>query len=292
MSSSLAVHAVCLGLCAADYLARAMRIQLLTRSVDRPLGYSQAMAVNMIGDAACSLTPLRLGGEPARLGVMLRGGVTPTAAVVAITSEIVTAWPVILMVAALLGWLYAPEWWSAAGPTLADAARAHWPWFFAIVMGTVMVWWWVGRAAPARWNQPLRRTLEHWRALSWPVLLATAHLSFNNLAARVAILPVLATTLPDPPSLGTLLIGSFALLYSQLFLPTPSGAGAVDAGFMAGAAGELGSGVAGLLLAWRFYTSGVGIVLGVTMGVHHFGWSTVRGWVRGRRAANLPPVEP
>ena len=83
-------------------------------------------------------------------------------------------------------------------------------------------------------------------------------MSFINLATRVAILPVLALTLPIPPAMGPLAVGSFALLYSQLVLPTPSGAGAVELGFLGGAAGDLGSGEGWLLLAWRFYTNGVG----------------------------------
>ena len=90
-------------------------------------------------------------------------------------------------------------------------------------------------------------------------------MSFLNLATRVAILPVLALTLPSPPAMGPLALGSFALLYSQLVLPTPSGAGAVELGFLGGAAGDLGTGEGWLLLAWRFYTNGIGVILGVAL---------------------------
>ena len=97
-----------------------------------------------------------------------------------------------------------------------------------------------------------------------------------NLVTRVAILPVLALTLPDPPAMGPLAVGSFALLYSQLVLPTPSGAGAVELGFLGGAAGDLGSGEGWLLLAWRFYTNGVGVILGVILAVRIYGWPALR----------------
>ena len=106
--------------------------------------------------------------------------------------------------------------------------------------------------------------MVYWRRMPrWP-LVASIPLSFLNLATRVAILPVLALTLPSPPALGPLAVGSFALLYSQLVLPTPSGAGAVELGFLGGAAGDW-AGEGWLLLAWRFYTNGIGVLLGVAL---------------------------
>jgi uncharacterized membrane protein YbhN (UPF0104 family) len=96
----------------------------------------------------------------------------------------------------------------------------------------------------------------------------------------VAILPVLALTLPSPPAMGPLVVGSFALLYSQLVLPTPSGAGAVELGFLGGAAGDLGSGEGWLLLAWRVYTNGIGVLLGVVLAVRIYGWPALRQLAR------------
>jgi len=72
------------------------------------------------------------------------------------------------------------------------------------------------------------------------------------------------------------------LLYSQLFLPTPSGAGVVDLGLLAGAAGDVGPGEVELLVWWRFYTSVVGILLGGWAAVRVFGWAAVRHAFRRR----------
>jgi uncharacterized membrane protein YbhN (UPF0104 family) len=77
-----------------------------------------------------------------------------------------------------------------------------------------------------------------------------------------------------------MLVGSFALLYSQLILPTPSGAGAVELGFLGGAAGDLGGSAGWLLLAWRFYTNGVGVLLGIGLAAHAFGWPALRRLAR------------
>jgi uncharacterized membrane protein YbhN (UPF0104 family) len=283
MLDPIVAHALCGGLCFADYLARAWRIQLLTRGVSYPLGFRDAMAVNLIGDAACSLTPLRIAGEPARLGVMLSAGVPPTASFVAITYEVLAAWPVIILAAAALLGLFAPQWWASAAPGMRLAFEEAWPWVVLVGVLTLGIWVWFRRRAPSTGHhlrRPIKRMQVHWRRMPWPLLLATTPLSFINLASRVAVLPVLAATLPDSPPLGLMLVGSFALLYSQLILPTPSGAGAVELGFLGGAAGNLGSGEHALLLAWRFYTTGIGLVLGTVMGVHRFGWKSLRGWFR------------
>ncbi len=110
--------------------------------------------------------------------------------------------------------------------------------------------------------------------------MASLPLSFLNLATRVAVLPVLAATLPQPPELWPMVLGSFALLYSQLILPTPSGAGAVELGFLGGAAGDLGGRAGWLLLAWRFYTNGVGVILGIGLAAHAYGWPALRRLAR------------
>ena len=116
----------------------------------------------------------------------------------------------------------------------------------------------------------------YWRRIRIGHLLLTAPLTVVNLAARTGVLVALALTLPEPPALGPLLVGSFALLYAQLVLPTPSGAGAVDFSFLGGAAGHLGPRDAGLLLAWRFYTNGVGVLLGGALALRAYGWPALR----------------
>lgn len=271
---------LCLGLAVADLLARAVRIQWLLRGLGYRLRFRDAFAVNAVGDAACGLTPLRIGGEPSRLAMMLRSRIPATAAFVAIGYEVLAAWPVIILSALvlILGW--APEWWSSVKPNLLHAARELGPWILAITVLTLVAWLWVRRWAPAATHQlrrPLRRTLVHWRRMPrWP-LFGSAPLTLVNVVARVAMLPVLAATLPHPPPLGPTIVGSFALLYSQLILPTPSGAGAVDLGFLAGAAGDLGGDQARLLLLWRLYTTGLGVALGLAIGIRVYGWQALKG---------------
>jgi uncharacterized membrane protein YbhN (UPF0104 family) len=282
----LTAHAICLALVTADLLARAWRIQWLVHGLGYRISFREAFGVNAIGEAACALSPLRIAGEPARLGTMLRAGVPATAAFVAITYEVLAAWPVIIVVAAVLGWNYLPEWWAFAGPAMHRAIVTGWPIALFITVLTLGAWAWTRRNAPAA-TRPFKRQIKrmrvHWRRMPmWPIL-ASLPLTFTNVLARALILPVLASTLPHPPPFGPVLVGSIALLYIQLILPTPSGAGAVDLGFVAGAAGDLGTDQGKMLLAWRFYTTIIGVVLGLVFAVQVFGVRAIRQLIRGDR---------
>jgi uncharacterized membrane protein YbhN (UPF0104 family) len=285
--SALEAHLVCLGLVALDFAVRAWRIQWIMRGLRVTLRLRDAFVLNAFGDAANALTPLRLGGEPARLAGLLRTKVRMTPALVGITLEAVASRLVLLAVAAWLIWQYAPAWWSTAGPGLQAAAQSAWPWVVVVLLVGVTIWWYTRRVlspTTKRLRRPLRRVMVYLRRMPrWP-LLASLPLSAIAMAARIAILPVLVLTLPSLPELGPVIFGSFALLYSQMVLPTPSGAGVVELGFLGGAAGELGHGQGWILVAWRFYTNGVGVVLGVWLAAGIYGWPFLRKLLRGRVA--------
>jgi uncharacterized membrane protein YbhN (UPF0104 family) len=283
--SPVAAHAICFGLVLLDFLVRGWRIQWIMQGLGSHLRLRDAFVVNAFGDAANALTPLRLGGEPARVAGLLRSGVRMTAALVGITLEAVVSRLVLIAVAAWLIWQYAPAWWATAGPSLRAAASSAWPWIGLILIAGVLLWRYTQRAiAPGtrRLRRPMRRVLVYLRRMPrWP-LLAGIPSSVIPIATRIAILPVLALTLPSPPPLGPVVFGSFALLYSQMVLPTPSGAGVVELGFLGGAAGELGEGEGWILLAWRFYTNGLGVLLGVWLALSIYGWPVLRKVLRGK----------
>ena len=287
--SPLAAHVTCLGLVALDFLVRAWRLQWIMQGMGSRLRLRDAFVVNALGDAANALTPLRLGGEPARLAGLLRMRIRMTPALVGITLEAVLSRLALLIVSGWLIWQYAPAWWQTAGPKLTAGAMRAWPWVVLVLVLGLIIWWYTRRflsPPPQRRRRPLRRVLVYLRRMPrWP-LLASIPLGVVAIATRVAILPVLALTLPNPPELGPVIFGSFALLYSQMVLPTPSGAGMVELGFLGGAAGELGADEGWILLAWRFYTNGLGVVLGVWLAASVFGWPVLRRLVRGK----VPPV--
>ena len=89
--SALEATVVCIGLVLVDLIARAWRIQWIVRGLGHRVGFWDSFVLNAYGDAACALTPLRIGGEPARLAGMLQSRVPATAAFVAISLEVLAA---------------------------------------------------------------------------------------------------------------------------------------------------------------------------------------------------------
>ncbi len=286
----LEAHAICLLLLVGDLGARALRISTYVRGVGGSLGFWRALELNAWGDAAAGLTPMRFGGEIARLAGLLRAGVAARLSFLAIGFEVVVAYPVVFLFGGWLIWRYAPDWWRHAAPELRSRIADGWPWLVAVLAVTLLVWigaWRWRKVALREPERGLHRVRPAWRTLPWWPIAVGIPTSAANVVARTLMLPVLALSLPEHPPFGVLLVGSFVLLYSQLLLPTPAGVGAVDLAFLGGAAGDLGGG-AGLLLAWRFYTVGAGTLLGLGLALLRFGIRPLRDAVL--RAARSRPA--
>lgn len=286
--------ALCAALLAADLLARSLRLHWLLRGAGYRLPVPSLCASILFGDAAAAVTPMRLGGEPARWLGLLSGGVPARVAAAVLALEMVSYLSVVAVSGAVAAWLLGAGWWADVGPRLSARAGEGLPWVIAVIVASVAVWVWVRRrrarrlaaAAPAPTVVALRG------ALGWP-LLAVVPLTLASSTARVAMLPVLAQTLPDPPAPGVLIMGSFALIYGQLFFPTPGGAGAVELLASAGTAGELGGTAGPVFLVWRAITTGIPVVLGFALALRRYGGAAVRNVLRGEKPAELqqPEVE-
>jgi uncharacterized membrane protein YbhN (UPF0104 family) len=258
-------------LAAGDIAVRALRLRLLLGGVE-PRGIAPAAVVNALGDAASALTPARLGGEPARfLALRARGAPAPAAVVVLAIERVVDmglAALVTIAAVALLG--------TRGFGDLADyAARFTAPHVLPWVIGVVVLL--VTFAAVAvrfrsrfpRVGASLRDALAHARQVAGTRLIGATGLTMVSMATRVAVLPMLLwgfDALRDP---ATVVVGSFALIYAQLLLPTPAGIGGVELGFVLGVAPLLPPAeVAALLVAWRAITVGIPAGLGGLLFAH------------------------
>jgi uncharacterized membrane protein YbhN (UPF0104 family) len=267
---------------AADLAIRAVRLRVLASGTTLTLG--QAIAINAYGEAASAVTPARAGGDPARFVALLRDGVSAPRALAALATEMLIDW--VLLAAAAVVLLVA---WGETAATDARrlAALAATPHARILVVAvlvlaaaSIMALCWYRRRRPA---QGLAASLaDAWRRarnLGWRRVSGSAALTGFSMIARTAILPVLAAGLPglDP---SAMVVGSFALLYGQLVLPTPAGAGGVELGFVGGFAGALApAALAELLVAWRIYT----LILGAGLGALLLARAAA-----SRRAVNAP----
>jgi glycosyltransferase 2 family protein len=262
-------HLGALALVVGDILMRAARLRLLVGDAWNR-GMFSAVRINAYGDAASAVTPGRLGGDPARFVALRQASVATPPAVVALGVEHV----VDLSLAILVGlsvtvFLGATEFANVTGLLTRLVSPTVLPWLIGVAALTVLA---AAVAIRLRHRFPpvvaatARETLRQARALSRGTLAATVGLTAASMAARVAVLPVLlagVTAIQDPVGAFA---GSFALIYAQLLLPTPGGAGGVELGFVVGFAPLLTTGqIAALLVAWRVYSlvipAGLGGVL-------------------------------
>jgi uncharacterized membrane protein YbhN (UPF0104 family) len=282
--SIVEAHFLCLVLVLVDIVARAYRLRWYLYGFGRELSVQDALNATTWGDAAAGLTPLRFGGEGAKFAGLIRGGIPAGLSVMTLALEAIITYPLVALVGAWLAWQFAPDWWNQVGPMLGDALTAAWPWIAGIVVFSSLaiylgIRWRRALKLGASPDAPTPTLRGLFRATPLAPLALGAGVSLYNVLARTAVLPILALTLPEHPPLGILLIGSFALLYSQLVLPTPAGVGAVDLGFLAGVAGNLGPEAPGLLLAWRIYTVGIGAGVGILLAVRALGWPALRSLI-------------
>jgi uncharacterized membrane protein YbhN (UPF0104 family) len=282
MITPVVAHIACATLVTIDLAARTWRVHLLARTVGHPVGSADALRVNLLADAGASLSPMRLAGEPARIAGLAAAGVPLRGSLALIACELATAWPTLLGIGVMMVAIAAPAWWSDTGARLAGRATAALP-AVAVVAALSLVAWLatapLRRAISRRAASMDARETRSVRRIPVRALALSALLSAVNITTRTAVLPVLALTLADPPSPAALWFGSFVLVYGQLVLPTPAGVGAVELGFLGGAAGA-GAGDVGLLLAWRWWTNGVPTLLGLAVA-----WQ-----LRGRVAGILRPA--
>lgn len=270
------------GCVAGDYAARALRLRVLVRGGGGTLGWWDAVAVNAMTDAAATVTPWRLGGEPVRIGSLRAAGVPYPTIAAAIAGELLLAWPLLVVATGLVVAGLVPGWWRDLAPRLEAEAAAHGSLLVAGAL-TALVALALARHAwrrlPAAWRTPLRDGADAWRRLPPRTLLAAAALTLVTMIARVALLPALAMALPAPPPAAALWAGSFLLVYGQLLVPVPAGAGLVDAGLLAGAAGDFAQQGGALLIAWRCWSVVVPCLLGTA--------AALRTVTRHRRTATV-----
>jgi uncharacterized membrane protein YbhN (UPF0104 family) len=262
-------HAVCLGLFTADHLLRAWRIQVLAKGLRNRVRFLNAFTLNAASDAASALTPLKVGGEPIRFGGLINAGLNVSDTIALISVEAIIEWAVVITVGTWIGWRWGGEWWRTQQRVLLPHLGHVVPWIALIVVVGIAIWLVLRKFLPqvsVHVGGTLRDSLRLARRMPVWAVAVTVPITALHVVARIAILPVVFATLSDPPALGTVVVGSLALLYGQNFLPTPSGAGAIELGFLDGAAGYVGPDASALLVFWRFYTTLLPIALGLVFG--------------------------
>src|SRR5437870_5599638 len=217
-------HLLALALLALDCLVRAWRIQLATWTAGARLSFSDALRLNLYGEAASQLTPNRLGGGPARFLGLTEAGLRPVTGLVAIGVEVACEWPVFLVAFAALFVYYVPDWRDAAGIWLRRHRAGELVTIEIVALVVLLGVYLLQRLARAGFIR--HRVRRQWR-VAWAhvrraprwALGAGALLTVVSIAARALILPALAWGMPGRPPFGQMSYGALALLHAPLVVP-------------------------------------------------------------------------
>jgi hypothetical protein len=263
MNSLLVVHGGCLSLLLVNLVVRTWRTQVIFGGLGRPVAFVDVATANLAGDAAAALTPLRVGGIPAQVAFFQRIGSPPQLSVPALLVESILLYPVYALLGGWLALTAGLEWLGLLRSFTTTASR-----LLGNVAGLFLIGWLlvliVRRAAPTRSRmvgRSMREGVALIQGMGWRVPVLTVPLTAIDVLTRILLLPLLAIGVPNAPPADVLAIASFAMLYGQIAMPTPGGAGIVDMGLMGGAAGNLGSDAADIVFWWRAYTVGVHMLL-------------------------------
>ncbi|HTR22268.1 MAG TPA: lysylphosphatidylglycerol synthase transmembrane domain-containing protein [Gemmatimonadales bacterium] len=294
-------HILALGVLALDVMVRAWRIQLAAWTAGGRLSTWEAIRLNMYGEAASTLTPNRLGGEPARFAGMTECNMRPVTALVALGVEVAAEWPVFLLLGLVLAVNYVPDWKSRGQVWLRHHIAADLVLVELVVLVVLVVVWWLQRSARSgairhRVRRQWRVALAHVRRAPVWVMLANAALTVASLAARGLVLPALAWGLADAPPFTEMFYGSLAMLAAPLAVPLPSGGGGIEVVFLSGFAGDFGDAQVQMLLLWRFYTMLLLTGIGIFLMIRYLGLRAAKelfsvGWRRKRKAPDAAAVE-
>lgn len=258
-----------------DVLVRTARIRQLLSGFGDTVTFRAALALTTVGDAAAALTPWRIGGEAFRVAGARRAGASRTGIAATLATEAALVYPLAALAGLGLAAAYGADWSTVISAGLSGhsrAARVVTVGIAGVALASVLFGLWAPRLATLRTRvgRLVRSTRDVLRRMPRRALQRCMGWSVVSLAARVAVLPLIAAGLPDPPPVGVATFASFVLLHSQLFLPTPSGVGAVELAFAYGGA-SVDRGAMGVLAVWRALTLGLPLAMGAVVGAVAYG---------------------
>lgn len=275
----LRAHLFALAAFAVEVLARSLKLTLSAKAVGARLPLSTSLRTSLGGDFGASITPARMGAEPARFLILAEAGVPATDALVVLYAELFfEAISLALVVLAIALVFHAS---GNAFLAMIGVVGGYAVFVVALgVLGVVMSRRGVRDQPPGwaqrirlhgkrweivqRWFDRVRMTVDAFRGMryGWAALSLLA--SVTHVSVRFTILPaiVYASTSAAVP-LAPLVMWPLGIIYGAGAVPAPGGGGAVELAFRAALGRVIPSRTfAASLVWWRFYTFYLYIALG------------------------------
>ncbi len=264
---------------AVEVASRALKLTWTARAVGISLPFTTSVRTSLGGDFAASITPARVGAEPARFLILAQSGVAASHAMVILYLELFLEMISLAVVVAVIALVFDASTKGFAAMIGVVGGYA----VFVLGLGAVGVVLsrrTLGREPPGwarrlrlhgprwavmeRWFERVRTTVDAFKTMRYGWAALSLGASITHVAVRFTILPILVYSMsaPDVP-LAPLVIWPLGLIYGAGVVPAPGGGGAVELAFRAALGNTIPRELfASALVWWRFYTFYIYIALG------------------------------
>jgi uncharacterized protein (TIRG00374 family) len=258
---------------------RSLKLTWSAKSIGTRLPISTALRTSLGGDFAASITPGRVGAEPARFLILAKSGVDASVAMVVLYLELFLELISLIVVVVLMTLLFNVG--AAARIAMIGVLGGYAAFVLGLgVIGVVLSRRNVGDEPPAwarrirlhgkrwevvrRWFLRVRMTVDAFKDMhyGWATLALVA--SITHISIRFTILPAIVYSMTSTSvPLAPLVVWPLGIIYGAGVVPAPGGGGAVELTFRA-ALGKVipREAFAPALLWWRFYTFYIYIIIG------------------------------
>lgn len=259
--------------------ARSLKLTWSAKALRTQLRFTTALRTSLGGDFGASITPARMGAEPARFLILAEAGVAAADAMVILYAELffemislaivvvavtllfeATSNAFLAMVGVVGGYAVFVLGLGALGVVLARRNVGDQPPGWARRLRLVGKRWDVVQ----RWFVRTRATVERFKQMrfGWASLALLA--SVAHIAVRFTVLPILVYSMTSQHvPLAPLVVWPLGIIYGAGVVPAPGGGGAVELAFRAALGGVIPADLfASSLVWWRFYTFYIYIALG------------------------------
>jgi len=272
-------HLLAFAAFAAEVAARALKLTWSAKAVRTELPYTTAVRTSLGGDFGASITPARMGAEPARYLILAEAGIAASDAMVILYTELffemislaivvvgvamlfkLSGGAVVAMFGIVGGYAAFVLGLGALGVVLARRRIGDDPPTWALRVRLHGKRW----AFVQRWVGRIRTTVDAFKAMRYGWASASLLASVVHIAVRFTILPILVyslTTVPVPTA--PLVVWPLGIIFGAAVVPAPGGGGAVELAFRAALGQVIPPDAFGASLVWwRFYTFYIYIALG------------------------------
>jgi uncharacterized protein (TIRG00374 family) len=264
---------------ATEVIARSFKLTWSARAVGIPLPFGTSLRTSLGGDFAASITPGRIGAEPARYLILAQSGIVASDAMVVLYIELFLEMISMAVIVTLIAVIFRVS--GTGFIAMISVVGAYAAFVISLgVVGVILARRTVGVEPPKwarrirlhgrrweivqRWIGNVRTTVDAFKDVHYGWATMALLVSILHIAIRFTVLPVIVYSMTsEAVPLAPLVMWPLGIIYGAGVVPAPGGGGVVELTFRAALGKTIPAALfAPALLWWRFYTFYIYIIVG------------------------------